>query len=104
VGAWRDREGKHAIDASGVLPDGSTFDGPKGLRQVLLKKKDLFVKCLTEKLLTYALGRGTERSDRCYIDEIANRVTKQDHRMTALVIEIVKSEPFQKRGKKGGSK
>ncbi len=104
VGAWRDREGKHAIDASGVLPDGSTFNGPRELRQVLLKKKDLFVRCLTEKLLTYALGRGTERSDRCYIDEISKRVAGQGHRMTALVIEIVKSEPFQKRGAKGGSK
>ena len=104
VGAWRSVEGKHAIDASGVLPDGSKFDGPKELKQVLLKKQDLFVKCLTEKLLTYALGRGTERSDRCYIDEIAKRVEKQDHRITALILEIVKSEPFQKRGLQGSKK
>jgi hypothetical protein len=104
VGAWRDREGRHPIDASGVLPDGSKFNGHGELRRVLLNKKDLFVKCLTEKLLTYALGRGTERSDRCYIEEIAGRVARQDYRITSLIVEVVKSEPFQKRGVKGGSK
>jgi hypothetical protein len=97
VGGWRTQEGKHAIDPSGVLPDGSKFAGPAELRKVLLGKKELFVKCLTDKLLTYALGRGTERSDRCYIEEIAKNVTKHDHRFTSLVLEIVKSDPFQKR-------
>jgi hypothetical protein len=104
VGGWRAREGKHAIDASGVLPDGTKFDGPGELRQVLLAKKDLFVKCLSEKLLTYALGRGTERSDRCFIEEIAKRVTKSDYRFQSLVVEVVKSDPFQKRRAKGPSR
>src|SRR5207248_6116712 len=63
VGAWRDKDGKFDVDSSGVLPDGSTFKGPAELRKVLLKKKDQFVRCLADKMLTYALGRGTERSD-----------------------------------------
>jgi hypothetical protein len=104
VGAWRDRDGKHPIDASGVLPDGSKFTGPGELRKVLLGKKDQFVRCLADKLLTYALGRGTERSDRCFIEEIAKGTAGKDYRFTALVLEIVKSDPFQKRRGKGGNK
>ena len=57
LGAWRTREGKHAVDASGELPDGSKFNGPAELRKVLLQKKDQFARCFTEKLMTYALGR-----------------------------------------------
>ncbi len=101
VGIWRDQEGKHKIDASGVLPDGSKFNGPEELRQVLLAKKDLFVKCFVDKLLTYALGRGTERSDRCYIEEMAKKVAKAEYKFQSVVIEIVRSDPFQKRRPKG---
>jgi hypothetical protein len=101
VGAWRARDGKHAIDASGVLPDGSKFNGPAELRKVLLGKKEQFTRCLTEKLLTYALGRGTERSDRCFIEEIAKKTAKDDHRFTRLVIHIVTSDPFQTRATRG---
>jgi len=104
VGRWRTREGKHPIDASGVLPDGQKFDGPAGLKAILKKKHDLFVKCLTDKLLTYALGRGTERSDRCFIEGIARAAAKSDHRFVSLVTAIVKSDPFQKRRGKGGMK
>jgi hypothetical protein len=68
---------------------------------VLLSKKDLFLKCLSDKLLTYALGRGTERSDRCFIEEIAKNVTKSDYRFQSLVVEVVKSDPFQKRRARG---
>jgi hypothetical protein len=104
VGAWRTHDGKHPIDASGVLPDGSKFDGPRQLRKVLLAKKEQFVRCLAEKLLTYALGRGAQRSDRCFIEEIAKSTAKQDHRFSTLVLEIVKSDPFQKRRGKGGNR
>jgi Protein of unknown function (DUF1588)/Protein of unknown function (DUF1592)/Protein of unknown function (DUF1585) len=104
VGAWRALEGKHKIDASGVLPDGSKFDGPKELRQVLLKKKDLFVKCFVEKMMTYGLGRGMDRADRCFIEEIAKGVVKQDHKFSAVILGIVKSDPFLKRRAKGGAK
>jgi hypothetical protein len=104
IGAWRTREGKHPIDATGILPDGSKFNGPAELRKVLLARKDLFVRCLSEKLLTYALGRGTERSDRCFIEEITKNAAKSDYRFVSLVIEIVKSDPFQKRRVRGDKK
>lgn len=102
IGAWRTREGKFAIDAVGVLPDGSRFDGPAQLRQVLMGKKDQFVATLTEKLLTCALGRGMERNDRCFIEAIVKKATKDDYRFTSLVIHLVKSDPFQKRRVRGG--
>src|SRR5262249_12380821 len=64
LGKWRDTEGEEVIDASGVLPDGTTFDGPVGLREILVsKKRDVFVENFTERLLTYALGRGVEEYD-----------------------------------------
>jgi cytochrome c553 len=104
VGAWRDKDGKFDVDSSGVLPDGSTFKGPAELRKVLLKKKDQFVRCLADKMLTYALGRGTERSDRCFIDKIASQTAKNDYKFMSLVLEVVRSDPFQKRRAKGGNK
>jgi hypothetical protein len=104
IGAWRGKEGRHEIDASGVLPDGSTFKGPAELRKILINRKDLFAKCLSEKLLTYALGRGMERSDRCHIEAIAKQIAKEEYRFASLIVEIVKSDPFQKRRARGGPK
>jgi hypothetical protein len=104
IGAWRTHEGKHAIDASGVLPGGESFKGPAGLRAVLRGKKDLFARCLAEKLLTYALGRGVERADRCFVEEIARNLAKEEYRFSALVHEIVKSDPFQKRKGRGAKR
>jgi hypothetical protein len=104
VGRWRTHEGRHPIDASGVLPGGLSFTGPAGLRAVLRQKKDQFAKCLTEKLLTYALGRGLERSDRCFVEDISRDLAKGNYKFSRLVIEIVKSDPFQKRRGKGGKK
>jgi hypothetical protein len=104
IGRWRDKDGKHPIDASGVLPDGGKFNGPKELRKVLLGKKDQFVRCLAEKLLTYALGRGTERTDRCFIEEMAKNTAKKDYKFIALVNEVVKSDSFRKMRGKGGKK
>ena len=102
VGAWRDREGKHAIDPSGVLPGGQSFKGPAELRALLRKKEDAFARCLADKMLTYALGRGTERSDRCFIDAIARNLARHGYKFSGLVLEVVKSDPFQKRrGKRG---
>jgi hypothetical protein len=103
IGAWRTRDGKHPIDPAGELPGGLKFQGPADLRKVLKGKSDLFTRCLTEKLLTYALGRGMERSDRCYIEEIAKNTAKNGYKFTELVLDIVNSEPFQmRRGKQGG--
>jgi hypothetical protein len=97
IGAWRTKEGKFPIDPSGVLPDGQSFQGPKGLRAILRGRKDEFTRCLSEKMLTYALGRGVEAYDRCAVEEIAAAVAKDDYRFSRLVIAIVQSDPFQKR-------
>jgi mono/diheme cytochrome c family protein len=101
IGAWRDREGKHAIDSSGTLPGGQTFKGPAELRAILKTRKDAFARCLSEKLLTYALGRGVERHDRCVLDDIVKATAKDNYKFSRLAIEIVRSDPFQKRRGKG---
>jgi hypothetical protein len=70
VGAWRETDAGAAIDASGVLPDGRRFDGPAGLKRILRADKDVFVRCVAEKMLTYALGRGLEPYDRRAVNKI----------------------------------
>ena len=101
IGAWRDRDGEFAIDASGELPDGSKFKRPAELKELLKAKKDDFARCLAEKMLTYALGRGLEYYDKCAIDEIADRLAKHEYKFSSLILEIVASDPFQKRRGKG---
>ncbi len=102
IGAWRVKDGKFPIDSSGVLPSGQTFHGPKELKAILKTKAGEFRHCLTEKMLTYALGRGLEDSDGWAVDQIANAVARNGDKFSSLVIEIVKSDPFQKRrGKRG---
>jgi Protein of unknown function (DUF1588)/Protein of unknown function (DUF1592)/Protein of unknown function (DUF1585) len=95
IGQWRTKDGNFPIDASGTLPDGRSFQGPTELTALLRKDKDAFAECVTEKMLTYALGRGLERSDRRTVRDIAQRIGTQDYRFSSLVIEIVKSLPFQ---------
>jgi len=87
------------IDASGVLPDGTAFDGADGLRRVLLNRSDRFVATMTEKLLTYALGRGLEHYDMPAVRAIAREAVGQDggHRFSSLVLGVVTSAPFQMR-------
>ena len=97
VGAWRKMEGKLAIDSRGSLPDGRTFEGPEGLKTILKADRDAFTQCLASKLLTYALGRGLERTDRPTVQGIAKRVAANDYRFSALAMEIVISRPFQMR-------
>jgi hypothetical protein len=97
TGAWRTNDGKIAIDSSGSLPDGRSFQGPEGLKTILKADQDAFAQCLTSKLLTYALGRGLERYDRSTVNQIAKRVAAQDYRFSSLVLEIVESRPFQMR-------
>ncbi len=96
VGRWRDKDGKFAIDPAGVLPDGRSFKGPEELRKILKAEKDLLGRCLAEKMLTYALGRGVEYYDKCALDDILKALAKDNYRFSTLVVEIVKSEPFQK--------
>jgi len=97
VGSWRDKDGQWEIDASAALPDGREFEGPDGLRAVLLEDRSAFVECVTEKLLTYALGRGLERYDRRSVRAIVQRLEESDYRFSALVLEIVHSLPFRRR-------
>ena len=97
VGAWREKDGPFPIDPSGKLPNGRAFDGPKGLREILRGKDKEFTRCLSEKLLTYALGRGLEEPDRCAVDKIAEGVATDGHKFSRLVAEIVRSDPFRKR-------
>ena len=98
VGRYRTRNESNApIDASGVLPDGTRFDGAAGLRAALLERPDLFVTTLTEKLLTYALGRGVEYYDAPAIRAIAGAAAADGHRFSTLILGVIKSPPFQMR-------
>jgi hypothetical protein len=105
VGAWRDRDGRFEIDASGTLPGHQMFQGPTQLRQLLRdQRRDQFVRCLSEKLLAYALGRELQTYDRCAVDEIVGRLERDEFRFRSLVLGIVQSEPFRKRGFRGESR
>ena len=102
IGGWRDKEGDFAIDASGTLPGGEAFQGPAELRQILKSRRAEFRKCLTEKLLTYALGRGLEYYDECAVNQMVQVIEANRDTFSAVVLEIVSSDPFQKRRAKRG--
>ena len=97
TGRWRDRDrfsGK-VIDAKGELPDGTIIDGPIGLRKALMAKPEQFVQTLTEKLMTYALGRTLTYEDMPTVREIVQRLRKDDYRFQDLVMNIVESDQFR---------
>jgi hypothetical protein len=103
IGAWRDVDvNNQPIDSSGTFPDGSAFNGAAGLRDYLKARKDQFVRCLTDRMLTYALGRGTEPYDRPLEDQIAAGVKAKDYKFSSLIMQIVESDAFQKRGAQRG--
>jgi mono/diheme cytochrome c family protein len=97
IGAWRDQEEGRPIDTAATLPDGSSFGGPVDLKNLLLRRKDDYVRCLAEKMLTFALGRGVEYYDSLAVKEIRKRLADKEFRMSALVLEVAKSYPFQHR-------
>jgi hypothetical protein len=97
IGAWRTSDAGMPIDATGQLPDGRAFDGPVALRDILEREHDAFARALTVKLLTYALGRGLTPSDRQTVRTIARALPAHDYRFSGLVLEIVRSAPFQRR-------
>ena len=98
VGRWRNEDAGTKIDASGKLPDGTEFEGPAGLSKLLLTKyQDDFVRTATEKLLTYALGRGVEYYDYPAIRTIDREAARDHYRISSLILAIVKSTPFQMR-------
>jgi len=97
VGRWRTLDADVPIDSSGGLPDGSRFTGAGGLEQALLKRPELFVRTMAEKLLTYALGRGVETYDAPAVRQIVRDAQAADYRFSSLILGVVHSAPFQMR-------
>ena len=98
VGGWRQTsEAGTSIDATGTLPDGAAFDGPAGLRDLLLDRPDDFVGTVTEKLMGYALGRGLEYYDAPTVRKIVREAAGEDYRWSSIIVGIVQSNSFQLR-------
>ena len=97
IGRWREYEDGHPVDAEGGFPDGSKFTGIDGLEQALLKRPELFVGTMTEKLLTFALGRGVESYDAPAVRKIIKESEADDFRFSAVIIAVVNSVPFKMR-------
>jgi hypothetical protein len=98
IGRWRDVDETFSrIDTSGVLPDGTPFDGVGQLRAALLEHPDRFVTALTEKLLTYALGRGVESYDMPAVRAIVRDAARTNYKLSSIVLGITRSLPFQNR-------
>jgi mono/diheme cytochrome c family protein len=96
IGSWREKDAGHDIDPSGQMPDGRPFRGPDELKR-LLENGDQFARTVTEKMLTFALGRGLEYYDKCVVDDIVAKLKKNDYRFSTLILEIVNSRPFEMR-------
>jgi mono/diheme cytochrome c family protein len=97
IGRWRTLEEGQPIDASGSLPDGSMFAGVAGLEEGLLKQPELFASTMTEKMLTFALGRGVEWYDAPAVRKIVREARARDYRLSSIILGIVNSTPFQMR-------
>jgi len=99
TGGWRNGYAGQSVDASAELTDGTKFVGPQGLESYLLTRKDQFVEAFTEKLLTYALGRGLEPYDMPAVRAISRQAASDDYRMQTIIMGIVQSVPFEMRRK-----
>lgn len=97
IGQFREKDADGAIDPSGSLPDGSTFQGPADLRAILRDQKELVTRNLAEKLLTYALGRGLEYYDERAVRKVLAEVASSEYRFSSLIVAIVQSDPFRMR-------
>ena len=98
IGRWRmETLDGLPVDSKGVLPDGTEMAGPAGLRKVMLSRSDEFSVTVTQKLLTYALGRGIEYYDQPAVRQILREAAEDEYRWSALILGIVKSTPFQMR-------
>ena len=97
VGKWRDRDNENPIDASGVFPDGSKFDGMVGLKQALLRHPEQFVNTVAEKLLMYAIGRNLQYYDQPSVRAVVAKAAKENYTFSSLVLGVVESTPFQMR-------
>lgn len=103
VGHWRTHEGTFPVDATGVLPNGKSFNGSAELKTILASNRDAFAECLTEKLLIYALGRGLEGYDRGATKKIVAGLAANDYRLSSLIDGIVDSVPFRMGRGEGGN-
>ncbi|HEX5107206.1 MAG TPA: DUF1592 domain-containing protein [Vicinamibacterales bacterium] len=99
VGAWRTREAGAPVDATGTVPDGTPVDGIVALRESLLRRPEVFVGTLTEKLLIYSLGRGLQHYDMPVVRSIVRGAAQNDYRFSSIVLGIAQSAPFQMRMK-----
>ena len=98
LGMWRDKDHDRPIDTSGQLVTGESFQNIRDLKKILVQKHRLdFYRCLTEKMLTYALGRGLEYYDEYTVDQIVGQLDQNDGRMSILLKGIIESAPFQRR-------
>lgn len=97
IGKWRTMDGKFPVDATGTLPNGKSFNGPAEMRASLLSRLPDFAHCITEKMLTYALGRGVGPTDRRTVDEIDRKLAAEDYPFQSFIYEVVRSLPFQSR-------
>ena len=100
VGQWRITDDGSQIDPSGTLFNGAKVDGPVALRNMLTSNPDVFAGVLTEKLMTYALGRGVEYSDMPAVRAILRDAARNDYRFSSIVLGIVKSTPFEMKRKR----
>jgi hypothetical protein len=102
IGRWRTRDGVADVDTTGTLPDGTKFNGPVEFRAALLRRPEAFVTTVTEKLLSYAIGRGLEpRHDMPVLRKILRETRASDYRWSAVILSIVESAPFQQRRSAG---
>jgi hypothetical protein len=97
IGGYRTQDGKFPVDSSGSLPDGRSFNGSHELKAILRNDRNAFAEGLTEKMLTYSLGRGLEHYDKRTVKEIARRLPENNYKFSGLILEIVNSLPFQMR-------
>jgi hypothetical protein len=95
MGVWRNTDAGQAVDASGELPDGTRFEGPAQLKMILLEKKNLFLRNLTNKMLGYALGRGLNRRDSCVVNDILAHLETGNFSAQTLIQSVVLSVPFR---------
>ena len=98
LGRWRDKERGQPIDAGGKLVTGESFAGMQELKKILVgEHRREFYRCLSEKMLTYALGRGLDYRDTLTVDQLVDRLEKENGRASALLLGIIESAPFQRR-------
>ena len=103
-GRFREHDGDDLIDSKGELPNGDKFASPSELQELIVRsQRQQFIRCVTEKLFIYAVGRGPIAVDDCVIDEIAGRAFREDYRFSEIVTAIVTSEPFRNRSSPNAS-